>query len=71
MNNTNLTSEAKAWVKRRAGTDEIVRVVPDMENGMLSYRLYIAYGARYDNLPDDKNPDCTQTSAPEIFESIR
>jgi hypothetical protein len=57
MNNTYLIREAKAWVKRRTGPDEIVRVVPDMENGMLSYRLYIAYGARGNNLTDDKNPD--------------
>ena len=59
MNKTYLMSPAKAWVKRKAGPDEIVRVVPDMEeNGIvLCYRLYVAYGYMKDNLPDEKNPD--------------
>jgi hypothetical protein len=55
--NTYLTSEAKAWVKRKTGPDEIVLVIPDMENEITVYRLYIAYGAKRDSLPDDKNPD--------------
>ncbi|MDB5024397.1 MAG: hypothetical protein JWP78_2152 [Mucilaginibacter sp.] len=48
--NIELIKEAKAWVKRKSGPDEIVRVVPDMENKnkVLSYRLYTAF---------DENPD--------------
>ena len=50
MKNTGLISEAKAWVKRQTGPDEIVRVVPDLKVGgrVLSYELYTAF---------DKNPD--------------
>lgn len=49
-NNTNLIKEAKAWVKRNSGPDEIVRVVPAMErNGViLCYHLYTAF---------EENPD--------------
>jgi hypothetical protein len=50
MKNTGLISEAKAWVKRQTGPDEIVRVVPDSEIGgvVLSYELYTAF---------EKDPD--------------
>jgi len=59
MNTTFLLKEAKAWVKRRQGPDEIVRVVPDMNNEdrALTYKLYVAYGNNTRHLPDDKNPD--------------
>ena len=51
--------QAKAWVKRKTGPDEIVRILPDMENdgAPMSYKLYIAYGCMTDHLPDGKNPD--------------
>ena len=50
MKQTELTHEAKAWIKRKNGPDEIVRVVPDTESrGIItSYKLYIAY---------EENPD--------------
>jgi len=59
MNTTFLLKEAKAWVKRRQGPDEIVRVVPDIDddNRALTYKLYVAYGANTRDLPDEKNPD--------------
>lgn len=59
MNTTFLLKEAKAWVKRRQGPDEIVRVVPDIDddNKALTYKLYVAYGSNTSNLPDEKNPD--------------
>ncbi len=49
-NNTNLIREAKAWVKRQSGPDEIVRVVPDIENNgmVMSYELFTAF---------DESPD--------------
>ena len=45
-----LTDEAKAWVKRNNGPDEIVRVLPDKEykGAGLCYQLYTAF---------DDNPD--------------
>lgn len=48
--NLELTKEAKAWIKRKSGPDEIVRVVPDIEtkNEVLSYSLFTAF---------DENPD--------------
>ena len=48
--NIELVREAKAWVRRKSGPDEIVRVVPDLENKskVLSYNLYTAF---------DENPD--------------
>jgi len=47
-----LISEAKAWVKRKNGPDEIIRVVPDMENenAVLSYNLYTAFDEKPDYL---------------------
>jgi hypothetical protein len=48
--NIELMTEAKAWVKRKQGPDEIIRVVPDLKNkeAVLSYNLYTAF---------DENPD--------------
>lgn len=48
--NIELANEAKAWVKRQNGPDEIIRVVPDLEKSktVLSYNLYTAF----DNNPD-------------------
>ncbi len=49
--NIELTREAKAWVKRKNGPDEIVRVVPDMENNnVMSYNLYTAFDEKPDYL---------------------
>lgn len=50
MKNMESIKEAKAWVKRKSGPDEIVRVVRDMENNgaVRSYQLYTAF---------DENPD--------------
>jgi hypothetical protein len=59
MNNIYRIRQANAWVKRSAGPDEIIRIVPDMENqsDVLRYKLYIAYGNLRDDLTDEKNPD--------------
>lgn len=45
MKNMELTKEAKAWIKRKSGPDEIVRVVPDTESkgAVLCYHLYTAF----------------------------
>jgi hypothetical protein len=45
MSNSYLIKEARAWVKRKNGPDEIVRVIRDMENNsvIVAYKLYIAY----------------------------
>ncbi|MDP9047523.1 MAG: hypothetical protein M3N14_05255 [Bacteroidota bacterium] len=50
MHKTALTQEAKAWVKRKHGPDEIVRVVPDVAKSgtVFCYQLYTAF---------DQNPD--------------
>jgi hypothetical protein len=50
MKNMDLIKEAKAWIKRKSGPDEIVRVVLDTENKglVMSYELYSAF---------DENPD--------------
>jgi hypothetical protein len=47
---TELTGEAKVWIKRKNGPGEVIRVVPDMEYNktVMSYQLYTAF---------DKNPD--------------
>jgi hypothetical protein len=48
-----------AWVKRRNGLEEIVRVVPDLEKriDVSAYKLYVAYGAMGEDVPDERNPD--------------
>ncbi|MDB5129345.1 hypothetical protein [Mucilaginibacter sp.] len=50
MKNSELIREAKAWVKRKSGPDEIVRIIPDFKNEgrVLSYELYTAF---------EENPD--------------
>jgi len=52
MKNIELIREAKAWVKRKSGPDEIVRIVPNSENkgAGLSYELYTAFDERPDYL---------------------
>ncbi len=49
-NQTYLATEAKAWLKRKYGPDEVVRIVPDSTDGqaVLTYLLYTAY----DDQPD-------------------
>lgn len=50
VKNIELLKEAKAWVKRTNGPDEIIRIVPDEPNryAASSYSLYTAF---------DENPD--------------
>jgi hypothetical protein len=51
VKNIELFKEAKAWVKRKNGPDEIVRVVPDMENNnVMIYNLYTAFDEKPDYL---------------------
>ncbi|MDB4902950.1 MAG: hypothetical protein JWQ63_2231 [Mucilaginibacter sp.] len=52
MKNIELMSEAKAWVKRKNGPDEVVRIVPDPEDGtpVLRYEIYTAFDANPDYL---------------------
>jgi hypothetical protein len=40
-----LVNEAKAWVKRRTGPDEVIRIRPeaDSRSEIISYKLYTAY----------------------------
>ncbi|WPU91491.1 hypothetical protein SNE25_19415 [Mucilaginibacter sabulilitoris] len=47
-----LTREAKAFVKRTNGPDEVIRVVPDLLYGQAGqcYQLYTAFEERADNL---------------------
>jgi len=40
-----LIREANAWVKRKAGPDEVIRIVPDVGGEkIVIYNLYVAYG---------------------------
>ena len=43
--NTHFNSEAKAWIKRNNGPDEVVRVILDADNGepVTSFLIYTAY----------------------------
>jgi hypothetical protein len=52
MNRNILTQEAKAWIKRSKSDDEIVRVIPAIDNDgpVLSYELFTAYEEHPDNL---------------------
>jgi hypothetical protein len=52
MKDTGLTGEARAWVKRKSGPDEIVRVVRDTENDGPGprYRLFTAFDEKPDYL---------------------
>jgi hypothetical protein len=49
-NNTYLVKEAKAWVKRKSGPDEVVRILPHVEpnSTIICYELYSAF---------DESPD--------------
>jgi len=50
--NIELITEAKAWVKRQNGPDEIIRIVPELENKskVLVYNLYTAFEEKPDYL---------------------
>jgi len=50
MSNAFLVNDARAWLKRKNGPDEVVRVVIDLESkdAALCYQLFTAY---------DENPD--------------
>ncbi|TSD66406.1 hypothetical protein FFF34_003105 [Inquilinus sp. KBS0705] len=50
MNNTYLINDARAWVKRKNGPDEVIRIILDLDSrdAALCYLLYTAY---------DKEPD--------------
>jgi hypothetical protein len=45
---TYLVTEAKAWLKRKQGPDEVIKIVPDLVNSntVLTYLLYSAYDER-------------------------
>lgn len=49
---TFLVREARAWVKRKAGPDEVIRVVPTVSDNIsgLSYQLYTAFEQNPDDL---------------------
>lgn len=46
--NITLEREARAWLKRRSGADEIINVVPALEEyqAVKTYHLYTAYEAQ-------------------------
>jgi len=46
--NSNLTTEAKAFIKRKQGPDEVIRIARDGVQKPISYNLYTAF---------DENPD--------------
>lgn len=50
INNSYLVNDAKAWVKRKNGPDEVVRVILDVESkdAELCYQLFTTF---------DDNPD--------------
>ncbi len=52
INNTYLVNEAKAWVKRKNGPDEVVRIVLHVEckDALLCYQLFTAYDEQPDYL---------------------
>jgi hypothetical protein len=42
---SNLIREAKVWVKRKNGPNEVVRIIPAIQNEgrVTSYELFVAY----------------------------
>lgn len=52
MNNTYLDKEAKAWVKRKNGPDEVLRVVPELscKGAGQCYQLYTSFEENPDDL---------------------
>jgi hypothetical protein len=51
-NNTYLDKEAKAWVKRKNGLDEILRIVPELncKGAGQYYQLYTSFEENPDDL---------------------
>lgn len=52
MNNAYLVNDARAWVKRKNGPDEVVRIVLELESedAALCYLLFTAYEEEPDYL---------------------
>lgn len=52
IKNSELITEAKAWIRRKNGPDEIIRVVPELESKskVLVYNLYTAFEENPDHL---------------------
>ncbi|RYU91407.1 hypothetical protein EWM62_05550 [Mucilaginibacter terrigena] len=52
INNTNIINDARAWLKRKHGPDEVIRIVLDVESkaAELCYLLYTAYDEQPDYL---------------------
>ncbi|MGY4536139.1 hypothetical protein ACVW0P_000533 [Mucilaginibacter sp. UYNi724] len=52
INNAYLINDARAWVKRKNGPDEVVRIILDLESrdAALCYLLYTAYHKEPDYL---------------------
>ena len=51
MHHTSLINEAKAWIKRERGPDEIIKIIGDTESpGVISYKLFTAYSETPDFL---------------------
>ena len=52
INNAYLVNNARAWVKRKNGPDEVVRIVldADSKDATLCYQLFTAYDERPDYL---------------------
>jgi len=52
--NMQLDKEVKAWVKRKHGPDEIIRVIPALEDWgtVTAYHLYNAFDTQSDYLGD-------------------
>jgi hypothetical protein len=50
MSNAYLVNNARAWVKRKNGPDEVIRIVLDLESkdAELCYRLFTAYDEKPD-----------------------
>jgi len=50
--NTRLAKEAKAWLKRKSGPDEIIRIIPAVEHYEVAtaYHLYPAFEENSDGL---------------------
>lgn len=48
--NSNLTTEAKAFIKRKQGRDEVIRIARAEEQQQVCYNLYTAFDANPDYL---------------------
>ncbi|SKB32085.1 hypothetical protein [Daejeonella lutea] len=49
MHNTSLMNEAKAWIKRERGPNEVVKIIGNTAaSGIVSYELFTAYSENPD-----------------------